>query len=158
MSGTIASGGPANLYFDCTRMTEAAGALSVVDAQGAALTEALKAKPGLAKPNRTELAATVGRPLAGEMDLMQAMRESCERGAQRVVVTAGTDPALAFDGRNFWRIIAPRMWRLLRGDDLGEACRWGSAAGAANALTPMPGEADRGDVDRLAREVDVQRI
>ena len=73
------------------------------------------------------------------------MRELCERGAQRVVITAGKEPALAFDGRSFWRVQAPRIealnpigsgdaftaglvWRLLRGEDLGEACRWGSAS------------------------------
>jgi len=63
MSGTIASGGPATLYHDCVRLAEDVGALSVVDAQGAALTEALKAKPGLVKPNRLELTATTGRAL-----------------------------------------------------------------------------------------------
>ena len=89
MSGTIASGGPANLYYDCTRLAEDAGALSVVDAQGAALTGALKAKPALVKPNRPELAATVGRELKSEADVMRAMRELHERGAQRVIVTAG---------------------------------------------------------------------
>jgi len=139
------------------------------------LTEALKAKPGLVKPNRPELAATVGRTLKSGADLMQAMRELCERGAQRVIVTAGRKPALAFDGKVFRRITTPRIqvvnpigsgdaftagvvWRLLRGDDLGEACRWGAAAGAANALTPMPGELNRKDVTRLAKEVRVQRI
>jgi fructose-1-phosphate kinase PfkB-like protein len=50
------------------------------------------------------------------------------------------------------------VWRLLRGDDLGEACRWAAAAGAANALTLMSGEMDRADVDRLVREVEVHRI
>jgi fructose-1-phosphate kinase PfkB-like protein len=50
------------------------------------------------------------------------------------------------------------VWRLLRGDDLGEACRWGAAAGAANALTPQPGELNRKDVTRLAKEVRVWRI
>ena len=175
MSGTIVSGGPATFYHDCTRLAEAAGALSVVDAHGTALLETLKAKPGLVKPNRAELAATIGRQLADETDAMRAMRELCERGAQRVVVTAGKEPVLAFDGKSFWRITVPRIkavntigsgdaftaglvWRLVRGDDLGEACRWGSAAGAANALTPMPGEVNRADVDRLAREVEVTRI
>jgi len=175
MSGTIASGGPATLYYDCTRLAENAGVLSVVDAQGAALTGTLKAKPGLVKPNRHELAATVGRQLKSEADLMRAMRELCERGAQRVIVTAGREPALAFDGKIFHRIITPRIhvvnpigsgdaftagvvWQLLRGDDLGEACRWGAAAGAANALTPMPGELDRRDVIRLAKEVRVRTI
>jgi tagatose 6-phosphate kinase len=175
MSGTIAPGGPADLYFHCTRMAEAVGAISVADAQGAALIEALKAKPGVVKPNRLELTATVGHELETDTAVMQAMRELCERGAQRVIVTAGKHPTLAFDGRSFWRIAAPRIravnpigsgdaftagliWRLVRGDDLGEACRWGSAAGTANALTAMAGEVNRADVDRLAPEVDVRRI
>ena len=158
-----------------TLLAENAGAVSVVDAQGAALTGALKAKPGLVKPNQTELAATVGRELKSEADVMRAMRELCERGAQRVIVTAGREPALAFDGKIFRRIITPRIqvvnpigsgdaftasvvWRLLRGDDLGEACRWGAAAGAANALTPLPGELKRKDVNRLAKDVRVRKI
>jgi tagatose 6-phosphate kinase len=175
MSGSIASGCPATLYRDCTRLAETFGALSVVDAQDTALTEALKAKPGLVKPNRPELSATVGRKLKSDADVMRAMRELHERGARRVIVTAGPAPALAFDGRTFRRIITPRIpvvnpigsgdaftagvvWRLLRGDDLGEACRWGAAAGAANALTPMPGELSRKDVNRLAKEVRVRTI
>ncbi len=55
----------------------------------------------------------------------------------------GKGAALAFDGKIFWRIVTPRIhvvnpigsgdaftaglvWRLVRGDDLGEACRWGA--------------------------------
>jgi len=175
MSGTIASGGPPALYHDFTRLAEAAGALSVVDAQGAALLEALKAKPGLVKPNRPELAATTKQELKNDSDLMSAMRELRERGAQRVIITAGKEPTLAFDGKVFWQIITPRIkavnpigsgdaftagvvWRLLRGDDLGEACRWGAAGGAANALTVLAGDVSRSDVDRLAQEVQVRKI
>lgn len=175
MSGTIASGGPADLYFQCARLAHEAGGLPVADASGLALIEALKAKPGLVKPNRVELEATVGRALTGEEEVRSAMRELVERGAQRVVVTAGAEPTLAFDGQRFWRIASPRVtavnpigsgdsftaglvWRLLRGDDLGEACRWGSATGAANALTAMAGEVNRADMERLVREVTAERI
>lgn len=175
MSGTIITGGPVNLYFDCAQLANGTGILSVVDAQGAALTEALRAKPGLVKPNRTELAATVGHEFKDDADMMQAMRDLCERGAQKVVVTAGKEPALVFDGKNFWRVVGPRIEavnpigsgdaftaglvsRLVRGDDLGEACRWGAAAGAANALTLMPGELNREDVERLTRKVEVRKI
>lgn len=174
MSGTIVTGGPTTLYRDCLRLA-AASVLSVVDAQGAALLEALKEKPGLVKPNRLELAATTKRELKSEADLRSAMRELHERGAQRVMVTAGTEPTMAFDGNVFWQVITPRIravnsigcgdafaaaatWRLLRGDDLGEACRWSAATGAADALTAMVGEVSRADVDRLAREVEVRRI
>ena len=175
MSGSIATGGPADLYFQCCQMARDAGALPVVDAQGAPLKEALKARPGLVKPNRAELGATVGRELGDEGALMQAMREICDRGAQRVVVTAGRHPTLALDGKTFWRIVPPQVkvanpigsgdaftaalvWRLLRGEDLGEACRWGSASGAANALTFLPGEVEKEDVERLAREVRVEDV
>lgn len=175
MSGTITPGGPAELYFQVTQWAHTAGAIPVVDAQGAPLLAALAAKPGLVKPNRAELAATVGRALPDEAAVLKAMRELTERGAQRVIITAGKEPTLAFDGRNFWRIVSPRItavnpigsgdsftaglvWRLAHGDDLGEACRWAAATGSANALTLMAGEVRREDVERLARDVQVQRI
>ena len=175
MSGTITPGGPVDLYFRGAQMAQEAGALAVVDAQGAALTEALRAKPGLVKPNLSELAATLGRDLKDDAAVMSALRELSDRGAQRAVVTAGKGPALAFDGRSFWRIHSPRIdavnpigsgdaftaglvWRLLRGEDLGEACRWASAAGSANALTPMAGDVHPDDVERLLREVRVEPV
>ena len=104
MSGTITPGGPADLYYQGTQIAHDAGAIAVVDAREAALIEALRAKPGLVKPNRVELAATLGRELKDEAAVMSAMRELCERGAQRVVVTAGKEPTLAFDGRSWWRV------------------------------------------------------
>jgi tagatose 6-phosphate kinase len=156
-------------------MAHEAGAITVVDAQGTALLEALRAKPGLVKPNRSELAATLGRELNDDAAVISAMREVCERGARRVVVTAGKNPALAFDGQSWWRIDAPRVeavnpigsgdafaaglvWRLLRGEDLGEACRWASAVGAANALTMLAGEVRREDVEPLAKTVRVELV
>ena len=48
--------------------------------------------------------------------------------------------------------------RLLRGDDLGEACRWGAAAGTANALTTMTGEVNWPDVEQLALGIEVKKI
>jgi len=175
MSGTITPGGPVNFYNRCTQIARNAGALPVVDAQGAVLIDSLLARPGLVKPNRTELAATVGRKLQTETEVIRAMHELHERGAERVVVTAGREPALAFDGKTCWKIISPRIravnpigsgdaftaalvWRVIRGEDLGEACRWASASGAANALSAMPGEVNRSDVERLARKALAQRI
>jgi tagatose 6-phosphate kinase len=175
MSGTLTPGAPADFYFECTRLARAAGVLSMVDAQGPALLKALKASPGLVKPNRSDLAATVGRAVKNQAEVVSGMRELRELGAERVVVTAGNQPTLAFDGRNVWRVHTPRIpavnpigsgdafaaglvWRLSRGDDLGEACRWASAAGAANALTLMAGEVDREEVERLARRTLVERL
>jgi tagatose 6-phosphate kinase len=175
MSGTLTPHAPTDFYRRCTQLATEHGLLSIVDAKGPALIEALKARPGVVKPNRSELAATVGYELVTEADLMSAMRELCDGGALRVIVTSSKGPALAFDGQRFWRIHAPNIvavnpigsgdaftaglvWRLLRGADLGEACRWASAVGAANALTLMAGEVRRKDVQRLSTEVKLEEI
>jgi len=175
MSGTITPGGPVDFYKRCTHIARQAGALTVVDAQGVALIESLHARPGLVKPNRAELTATVGRKLPTQSAVIRAMRELHELGAERVVVTAGKDPALAFDGQKCWRIISSQVravnpigsgdaftaalvWRLVLGEDLGEACRWASASGAANALGAMPGEVNRQDVERLRRKARAEQI
>jgi tagatose 6-phosphate kinase len=103
------------------------------------------------------------------------MRQLAERGAERVVVTAGSQPTLAFDGAKLWQIIPPPIeainpigsgdaftaalvWRLLLGEHLGEACRWAAAAGAANALSLMPGELTLPDVQRLAAQAQVRLL
>ena len=170
VSGASPAGAPKDLYLQCVQSAHEAGKLIVLDAQGAMLTEALSAGPDIVKPNRRELAATVGRPLDDEDTTMRAMRQVHDLGAKQVVVTAGHAPTLAFDGRQFWRIPAPKVavvnpigsgdvftaamtWRLVKGDDLGEACRWGVAAGSANALSLMPGEFKVRDMEALYHQL-----
>lgn len=175
MSGTVAPGVPPDIYLRCTRLAYESGALAVIDAHGPPLFEALAASPGLVKPNRAELSGMLAVPLQDEGSAKCAMRDLHARGAQRVVVTAGKDPVLAFDGRGFWRISVPTIravnpigsgdaftaalvWRLLSGDDLGQACRWANAAGAANALTLMSGELRLPDLNRLVNETRAEQI
>ena len=175
MSGSLTPGGPVDFYQQITLAAKAAGVLTIVDAQGVPLMEALSAQPWLVKPNRQELAATVQRQLRAESEIAAAMRQVHKAGAQHVVVTAGKEPTLALTGDQLWRIRPPvivpvnpigsgdaftagLVWRLVQKDSLGEACRWAAAAGAANALSPMPGELDRSDVERLSSEVAVEKL
>ena len=175
MSGSLTPGGPVDFYRKITETANRRGLLTVVDAQGPPLAAALEAKPSLVKPNRQELAATVGRPLATESQVIDAMSDVRQRGAARVVVTAGKAPALALDSKSVWRVQTPQInpvnpigsgdaftaglvWRLMQGTNLGEACRWAAAAGAANALSPLPGEVSRTDVEKLAAEVVVEKL
>ena len=81
---------------------------------------------------------------------------------------------MAFDRGTLWRVSGPTVavvnpigsgdaftaalvWRLARGDDLGDACRWATAAGAANVLTLQAGEVDPAEVHRLADKVGIER-
>jgi fructose-1-phosphate kinase PfkB-like protein len=135
----------------------------------------LEVGPGVVKPNRSELEATLSRRLADEPAVIEGMREMLDRGARRVVVTAGKHPTLACEKTGCWRVTHPSIhavnaigsgdaftaglvWKLVEGDTLEEACRWGSAAGAANALSLMPGDLELSDVERLAPLVKVEPI
>lgn len=175
MSGSLTPGGPVDFYRKITQQANQAGKLSVVDAQGPPLVEALAAEPGLVKPNLRELAATVQKQLERESDVIAAMRELQRRGAVRVVVTAGKLPTLALANDRLWRIQSPEIsvvnsigsgdafaaalvWRLVENEELGEACRWAAAAGAANALSVMPGDLDRQEVERLLPKVKVEGL
>lgn len=175
LSGTVAPGLPDDLYLRLLEAARPAKGLVVIDTQGKPLLESLAGRPSVVKPNRQELAAATGRELVDTASVIHAMRELYTRGAERIVVTAGQHPTLAFDGQNTWAITPPciktvnpigsgdaftaaMVSRLVRGDNLGEACRWGSAAGAANALTLMPGELELGEVKRLAGEVQVELL
>ncbi len=170
MSGSLTPGGPVEFYLGITEASTANAVLSTVDAQGAPLIQALAGRPGLVKPNRHELAATVMRPLENDREVIEAMQEVRKRGAARVVVTAGKAPTLALDGNQLWRIETPRVqvvnpigsgdaftaalvWRLVEKCSLGEACRWAVAAGVANALGELPGELRLAQVQELVEQV-----
>jgi tagatose 6-phosphate kinase len=175
LSGTIAQGGPPDLYFRCVALARKAGILTVLDAQGEALLRALEAGPNLVKPNRPELEKTVGRDLRNEEEIFAAMEELIGRGVERVVITRGAEPSLALHNNVRWRITPPKIAAvnpigsgdsftaaltvgLLNGLDLGEACRCGAAAGAANALTLMPAVIKRQDYERLLQMVKVEPL
>lgn len=173
MSGTLVPGAPADLYAQCARMAAKAGIPAIVDAQGAALMTALGAGPILVKPNRAELAKTLGRSLDSESALRDAMREVHQLGAANVLITMGGEGALGFDGKGFYRVYAPKIdvvntigsgdavtagmaRALLQGQSFAEACRMGAACGAANALTLVSGFLHVADVERLLGEVRVE--
>ena len=175
LSGSLPKAVKTDIYYSIITEGKKRGIQVILDSDGEPMRLGIEAGPYLIKPNRVELCATVGRDLRGEKAVRVAMEELQQRGAQRVVVTNAKGPALAFDGSRYWRIHPPAIralnpigsgdaftaalvWRLLKGDDLGESCRWGAAAGAANALTPMPGDLDRRQVRKLAPQVRIERI
>jgi tagatose 6-phosphate kinase len=146
----------------------------ILDIRGEELLEALSAKPLLVKPNREELAATVGRPLSDEAAVIRAAEEIRGRGAQWVLVTDGTKPAILVGDETFRihsttvmtvnpigcgdSLAAGIAWRVSLGDAVPEAVRWGVAAAAANAETELPARFSRHHVDELVSEIVMERI
>jgi 1-phosphofructokinase len=68
-----------------------------VDTSGAALLAAVDAGPDLVKPNRQELAAAVGAPLATLDDVVVAAEKLRSRGVRAVLASLGSDGAVLVD-------------------------------------------------------------
>ena len=173
LSGSLTPAAPADFYRICVGLAHERGVPVILDAQGPPLMHAIPARPTLVKPNRSELAATLGMRIDFEDDLKQAMMRLVDRGAQRVVVTMGADGAVATDGSSFWRVIVPSLTALNpigSGDaftaglalalsdnrPLDESLRLGAACACANATTLLAGAVEQADVRGMLARIDVK--
>ncbi|MBI1830823.1 MAG: bifunctional hydroxymethylpyrimidine kinase/phosphomethylpyrimidine kinase [Planctomycetes bacterium] len=168
LTGSLPTGTPPTFY---RRLVENTPCPVVLDARGPELLAALSARPRVVKPNREELAATVGRTLANREDLLDAMRELIERGAQAVVVTQGKEAVWVMEGREVWELTPPVVtpivnpigcgdclaagiaWGLSRGDALLDAVRLAMAAAADNLRDLLPARLSRERVEQLGRVI-----
>jgi 1-phosphofructokinase family hexose kinase len=99
--GSLPAGAPASYYRDLVERTPCP---AVLDFRGEGLLSVLDLKPCVVKPNREELAQTVGRPLETDGQLREAMQSLNRRGAQWVVVTqGGGGPAWITTENAAWR-------------------------------------------------------
>ena len=106
LCGSLPQGAPTNYY---RRLLDRTPARAILDVRGRELIECLPARPFLVKPNREELAATVGRSLESEDDVANAMSELRTLGAEWVVVSDGPAALLALGPDGLYRIEPPRV-------------------------------------------------
>ena len=99
--GSLPAGTPLSLYRELVARTPCP---MVLDFRGDGLMSVLDLKPHVVKPNREELAQTVGRALDDDGDLCRAMQSLNDRGARWVVVTQGKGPV--------WLSSLKRVYRL----------------------------------------------
>ena len=170
IAGAPMPGAPADVYARLAREARNAGVPVIMDSRGEPLLGALPFKPLVAKLNREELEATVGRPLFSTQAIIAAARRLIGKGAQHVVVTAGSQGAWLVSPDRVWRFAPPPIkalnpigsgdamtagiaFALARGFPLTEAVRRGVACGTANALTLLPADLAPSSVRRLISKI-----
>ncbi len=158
VGGSLPQGLPADA---CVQLLEAArrkGCRVLVDADGESMRLALAAGPDLVKPNLREAERLLERPLSGPGEALGAARELLVRQADggsaepMAIISLGAEGAILAFGSEAWLApgipIQPKstvgsgdsllggfLAALQLGRGPAEALRWGSAAGAATALT-----------------------
>jgi 1-phosphofructokinase family hexose kinase len=172
LSGSLPAGTPADFYRELLARTPGR---AVLDVRGPELLGALDRRPFLVKPNREELARTLGRGLHQDTDLFDAMAELNRRGAGWVVVTDGKRPAHARSAEGLYRLNPPPRpvvnpigcgdcmaagiaIALDQGLDPVEALRYGAAAAADNLSQLLPARLDPVRVKDLAAAIEVVRV
>jgi tagatose 6-phosphate kinase len=139
LSGSLPTDTPRSFYRDL--LTSAAGspapaidggtARLVFDFRGPELLECLSFRPFLVKPNREELASTVGRALDDDAAVLKAMRELNRGGARWVLVTNGGEPAWLTSEDEMWQVRPPGDVQLVNPIGCGDSVAAGIAVGLA---------------------------
>jgi len=171
--GSLPVGTPASLYRDLVERTPGA---AILDFRGEGLLSVLDLEPYVVKPNRDELARTVGRALNTDDDLLAAMRELNHRGARWVVITQGSQPVWVSSCAEVYCLHPPPVdpivnpiacgdamaatiaWATRGGRPIVDAVRLGVAAAAENLRQLLPSRLDPAKVQDQAEHVRVERL
>ncbi len=173
LSGSAPAGCPADVYAPLIRAARDAGRVVILDTSGAALAEGLRAAPSVAKPNREELAALVGAELPALADVVAAARTLCADGTGCIVVSLGSEGALAVTPAEVLRVRAPKVTAvnpvgcgdvlvgglasgLAQGLAMPDALALAVRVSAAAAAHPETGRFDPAYADSLAASVTVE--
>ena len=97
LSGSVPSTLTNNIYEKILSELENKNIISVVDASGDLLTNTLKYKPFLIKPNQLELSEIIGKKLNNIKQITEAAAEMQKLGARNVLVSMGKDGAILTD-------------------------------------------------------------
>jgi 1-phosphofructokinase family hexose kinase len=172
LTGSLPAGTPPTLFRELLEFT---AGQAILDVRGAELRHALECRPLIVKPNRAELAATLGRALDRDDDLLAAMRELNRLGATWVLVSHGSRPVWLSSLNATYRISLPSVsvinpigsgdclaagiaWGLSERCDILESARLGLAAAMENATQLLPARLDAERVRQQATALVVERV
>ena len=150
LGGSLPRGVDASIYASIIRILKEAGAHTLLDSSGEALTLGCAAKPTIIKPNFEEAMELIGESVHSNVRTQEWVSRILELGPESLVVSMGKDGALLAFGDTIENISSPRIIEknptgagdsqvggivhsLSQGKELPEALRFGAACGAATA-------------------------
>jgi tagatose 6-phosphate kinase len=170
LSGSLPPGLPADAYGRLVRLSDAAGAATILDTSGGPLLAALAARPTVVKPNAAEIAE-----VTGETDPRAAAASLRSLGPRCVVASLGPDGLHAVTPEGSWRAAPPRKLAgnptgagdacvaaiaagLLAGEPWPAVLREAVALSAAAVPCPLAGDFDAALYERFRRTVPVEDL
>ena len=144
--------------------------LVVLDVDGEALRQGIKALPNVIKPNIHELSELAGRELKDLDDIVSAARSINQQGVEIVLVSMGAKGILLVsDGQQYLAVppkvnvestvgagdssVAGFIFGLVRGKNLKQCLIYAVAAGTATTLRQGTALCQKDDFERIVPEV-----
>lgn len=180
LCGSLPPGAPAELYAELISIARNSRLRTVLDTSGEALRLGVQARPWMVKPNRAELESLLATEIEDENSLVRAAEHLLESGTELVVLTRGSEGAIAAikgtilaatppviefasavaSGDSF---VAALLWSLkdgkaLAAESLHEALRLATGAGAANAAVIGAGFCSLEAIEAEASRSIVRRV
>lgn len=150
--GSLPPAASADTYRKLVTVAQEAGARVVLDSDGEPMRRGMQAVPFMIKPNRAEARRLVDVQIESLDDAVRALGLLVETGIELVVISMGARGAVAGFQGSVWHAVPPEVkvvstigsgdsmvagiaHVLSRGGSVEEALSWGTAAGAATAMT-----------------------
>lgn len=175
LGGSLPPGAPEDAYRTLVEIVQDAGARAILDSDGEPMRLGMQAVPFMIKPNRAEAQRLVDVKVESLDDAVRALELLARTGIQIVVISMGARGAVARSAEGVWYAVPPKVevvstigsgdsmlagmaHILSRGGPLDEALKWGTAAGAATAMTDGTEICKRRQVLQLLEKVRVERL
>ncbi|MDI6827328.1 MAG: 1-phosphofructokinase [Armatimonadota bacterium] len=150
--GSLATSVPEDIYRTLIAGISELGAKAILDSDGRPMLLGMEAQPFMIKPNRDEVKRLLGVDVKDFKDAVPAIDQLADKGIDVIVISMGSKGAVAGSAEGVWSAIPPKVKPistigsgdsmvagiahiLSQGGSLDEALRWGTAAGAATAMT-----------------------
>lgn len=173
--GSLPPGAPKDIYKTLVEIVASEGAKAILDSDGEPMVLGLQASPFMIKPNKDEVRRLVGIEIKTTADALQAAKHLAENGVKLVVISLGSQGAVALYEGEAVHAIPPEVKAVStigsgdsmvagithvinRGGTLEDALRWGTAAGAATAMTDGTGICKRHEVAALLAGIGINRL
>ena len=170
IGGSIPLGVSPEIYRKIINLVKRCQARVVLDVDGEALRQGIKALPNVIKPNIHELSELAGRELKDLDDVVSAARSINQQGVEIVLVSMGAKGILLVsDGQQYLAVppnvnvestigagdssVAGFIFGLVQGKDLKQCLIYAVAAGTATTLRQGTALCQKDDFERIVPQV-----
>ncbi|MBZ9686891.1 1-phosphofructokinase [Clostridium estertheticum] len=174
-SGSVPKGVPNDIYNTLITIAKKENKRFILDSSGCYLGLGIEALPYLVKPNKDELAMLTGEACEYEIDIIRQVKKLNKKGIKFVVVSLGSKGLIAGAFNNIYKVSLPKVIAinpvgsgdsmvagfaagLMRNYSIEKLLAFASACGSANAMEQATGFVKIQNVNKIMKEIVIEKI